>query len=492
MHEAFLADIAAKADDGPRLVYADWLDENGDRERAAFIRAQCRLAGMGPCDPERFGLEADAEALLERHGKKWLKPVPKVGARIEFARGFPHRFTLPVPKLLEHGDALLAAAPTLCEYHPLKYATGWEAFVKSPLLGRLSGLELGDFSITGGRAAALLSSPRVGNLKSLSIGGAKLGVGGAEALTGTAHLGGLRRLALGHSTDGDRILTRLVASPHFPGLVSLELRENGLGPAGVAALARSPLARRLESLTLEEEAGGDDEARAFAAGRWRSLRKLSLSLEQATADGISALAAVPSLSGLRELELTHGRGQSLSHAALFTSGHLTRLERLVLHSRLAPGSLEALAASPMLAHLRGLVIVEGGKASAAGMAAVLGSPASAGLVELEFDDTDGIAAVARSFARATHLTALRRLSLGYSWNQTPHWACDVLRAPHLGGVVRFDFGNTYLHEVALRALIASPNLGGLRRLWIAYYTFYLNPKMRKPVEERFGPVVKIW
>jgi uncharacterized protein (TIGR02996 family) len=31
-------------DDGPRLVYADWLDDHGDPERAEFIRVQCRLA----------------------------------------------------------------------------------------------------------------------------------------------------------------------------------------------------------------------------------------------------------------------------------------------------------------------------------------------------------------------------------------------------------------------------------------------------------------
>src|SRR5262245_35180079 len=114
MQAAFLADIAANVeDDGPRLVYADWLDDHGDAPRAAFIRAQCRLATMGPCDPERYVLEADETNLLAKHGKKWLKPLPKVGASVEFVRGFPSRFTLSMQKLLEHGEALLAAAPTL-------------------------------------------------------------------------------------------------------------------------------------------------------------------------------------------------------------------------------------------------------------------------------------------------------------------------------------------------------------------------------------------
>src|SRR5438067_1315196 len=43
-HEGFLQDILAHPeDDAPRLIYADWLDENAGpdgRDRAAFIRRQ--------------------------------------------------------------------------------------------------------------------------------------------------------------------------------------------------------------------------------------------------------------------------------------------------------------------------------------------------------------------------------------------------------------------------------------------------------------------
>lgn len=35
-------------DDAPRLVYADWLEEHGEPERAAFVRAQIELAKVGP------------------------------------------------------------------------------------------------------------------------------------------------------------------------------------------------------------------------------------------------------------------------------------------------------------------------------------------------------------------------------------------------------------------------------------------------------------
>lgn len=43
--EAMLVTIRANPDDDlPRLVYADWIQEHGDEERAVYIRVQCELA----------------------------------------------------------------------------------------------------------------------------------------------------------------------------------------------------------------------------------------------------------------------------------------------------------------------------------------------------------------------------------------------------------------------------------------------------------------
>ena len=41
--------LSQPSDDGPRLVYADWLDEHGVPLRANFIRVQCALASL-ECD----------------------------------------------------------------------------------------------------------------------------------------------------------------------------------------------------------------------------------------------------------------------------------------------------------------------------------------------------------------------------------------------------------------------------------------------------------
>jgi uncharacterized protein (TIGR02996 family) len=485
MQAAFLADIAANAeDDAPRLVYADWLEENGDAERAAFIRAQCRLPKMGPCDPERFAPEVEAEELFERNETKWRKGLPRTRAAIKFARGFPYRFTFPVGKFLEHGKELLDAAPTLREYCAHRPGSDWDELMRSPLLGRLSSLDAGEAKIGMRRTRALAASPLAAGLRSLDISYASMLAAGLDALINSTSLAGLRRLGLRGNELGNAGLRAFAAAPGFPALVSLDIRDNGLRADGVAALARSPLARRLEELSIEEKQGGDGMVRAFALGDWPALRKLSLCLKEMTGPGIATLAACPSLSGLRELDLTDSSGQPL--APLFKSPHLVRLERLALNVGAAPGSMEALAESPMLANLRGLTVV-----NEPGVAAVLASPASAGLVELGVTATEGTPTVARAFGQAGHLTNLRKLAIAYPYHRDLSWLRDLLGGGHLAGVVHLDLSGNDMDGAALRALIDCPNLGGLRRLRLGLSWLHDKDKMRQSLKDRFGPALRI-
>ena len=59
--------IATAIDDRlPRLVFADWLDEQGD-PRAEWLRVDCELAELGPGDGRRPALEARKRALWDAH-----------------------------------------------------------------------------------------------------------------------------------------------------------------------------------------------------------------------------------------------------------------------------------------------------------------------------------------------------------------------------------------------------------------------------------------
>jgi uncharacterized protein (TIGR02996 family) len=142
-------------EDTHRLVYADWLDENGQAERAEFIRVQCEIAGLK--DPHSgLGLQLDlltdlqnVRPLPTKNEKKkcgcrhctlrrreqelyatsadWLLPtLPDAvdGVVIEqheydigvgfvglLRRGFVNAITCPAADWLEHGDAVLSRHP---------------------------------------------------------------------------------------------------------------------------------------------------------------------------------------------------------------------------------------------------------------------------------------------------------------------------------------------------------------------------------------------
>jgi uncharacterized protein (TIGR02996 family) len=143
--DAFLAAIIVEPDaDVHRLVMADWLDENGQAERADFIRAQCALAappwrvGRVYDDPAWLRLHAREQELLsaeqDRVREEW-RPLAGPGADVwwdawAFRRGFVAEVTLPCQAWLEHGPALVRAAPlervTLSDRQPSRwYRLGW-------------------------------------------------------------------------------------------------------------------------------------------------------------------------------------------------------------------------------------------------------------------------------------------------------------------------------------------------------------------------------
>jgi uncharacterized protein (TIGR02996 family) len=76
--DPFIAAIAAAPDDDlPRLVFADWLDENGDPDRAEFIRLQIatyRESEQFPPHLDEAKFDRIRE-LFEANGEAWLRPV---------------------------------------------------------------------------------------------------------------------------------------------------------------------------------------------------------------------------------------------------------------------------------------------------------------------------------------------------------------------------------------------------------------------------------
>src|SRR5262245_64498143 len=75
----------------PRLVFADWLQENGEPDRAAFIRAQVRFASVPRHTPEWSAQHKAIRQKWSKHIERWLAELPVLKGVLwgtEFTRGF--------------------------------------------------------------------------------------------------------------------------------------------------------------------------------------------------------------------------------------------------------------------------------------------------------------------------------------------------------------------------------------------------------------------
>ncbi len=79
-------------EDTPRLVFADFLEENDEPDRAALIRLQCELAREKPRSPRGAELRKQLRGLEARVRRTTLDPLPE-GVEVEFHRGFLHLMT---------------------------------------------------------------------------------------------------------------------------------------------------------------------------------------------------------------------------------------------------------------------------------------------------------------------------------------------------------------------------------------------------------------
>jgi uncharacterized protein (TIGR02996 family) len=108
--------LADPGDDAPRLVYADWLEENGEPGHAAFIRGQIELAlpetRQDPGKRRRAALE---EAVLRRDRARYSSLPDHLWVAGDWGRdrGFVRTARLPAADFLTHAATLFAAHPVV-------------------------------------------------------------------------------------------------------------------------------------------------------------------------------------------------------------------------------------------------------------------------------------------------------------------------------------------------------------------------------------------
>ncbi len=526
---AFLQDVCEHPDDdAPRLIYADWLDERGgkpERARAAFIRAQVRLAALGLDDPGRPNLEDEAQDLLAENEKEWMAAWPEeVGAR-EFRRGFVERASLDGAAFLKYAPQLMALGP-LRELHLTLPDRLMADLAACPYLANVEVLDFGAIPKPGPRHAlydrelrTLLASPHLARLHGLGLSGQSIGIGGVQALTQSPWLANLRYLDLssnyGILDEGARILagaTRagrleelrlhdtgvtfsgiwaLFSTRCLPALHTLDVAAGILfaAPRDNAAYVRrvlaQPLAARLKVLDLSSGYGvGTLLPLLTSSPGLPQLASLNLNACGIGDAGAALLAQSPYLAGLTTLRLADNMVHDTGVKALANATHLKRLVRLELaHNEIGGPGLRELAASPNLSALQELDLSEN-YVGAASVEALAVSPYLRNLSSLSLRDVKLEADGARALAEAPNLGRLRRLDL--YWNKIGDSGVAALAAsPHLPRLTELVLSGNRLGKAGAEALAASPHLRRLRRLDLGNNNNWTDTEWRL-LQDRFG------
>jgi uncharacterized protein (TIGR02996 family) len=375
---ALLAACRARpADDLPRLVLADWLDENGQGERAEFVRIQVEVSHP-TADVERIrGLKKREAELLAEHEHEWaggyLAAVQAMRPALRpDRRGYtgphppPHRF---VRGLMRVADAtqfidrpelwqwLKSPEQPWVEQIDFTFAsTDW--FVKADLPDDLHGriglsLRIGGPSDESAWRAWFHQLAVSGNftaVRSLDVTGAD-GVVVLEELT-SADVSNLVSL-VAHTPDGTRAAS-LVGSAPFTALSTLDI--GPLTEAGLRALIASPHLGNLTHLNLVASPIGDGGVAALGrSGLAHTLRRVEFPNTGISDAGVKALAGSPLFAHMHgpRLNLMMNRIGNAGLKAIAECEHLLRFRELVLRENVVgDAGVEALAASPYAANLQ--------------------------------------------------------------------------------------------------------------------------------------------
>jgi uncharacterized protein (TIGR02996 family) len=301
----------------PRLILADFLEENGAPARAEFIRLQ--VAEMN----NRWGWENE-RSWLRREMELWML------FRVQWRKGLPELRWRVWGGLIEGLVAQSIAALQEAQRHLDVRWVWWRGPVVE-LLRRLDllvgviglailGLRLGDAAL-----ARLARSTFFQNLMVLNLWNNAIGVPGVAALAQSSCFQNLTTLILWNNEIGDAGVQELLMSPYLQNLTIVHLGNTGLSDAGVRALAASTFPSNLTVLMLGQNRIRDAGAAALAACPYlRRLSTLDLSHNQIGDAGAAALAESPFLQSLTMLDLRQNPISAAGRELLRQSPYLRR------------------------------------------------------------------------------------------------------------------------------------------------------------------------
>jgi uncharacterized protein (TIGR02996 family) len=292
--------IESPDDDGPRLVHADWLDEQGD-PRGEFIRVQCALASMPKNDPRRPALAGRESVLMSRYAMQWQEPFKGYANWCEFRRGYIETVNVEARKFLARGAELFDLSP-IRHIRLLDVGSHLQRILNFPPIAKLNAITIYARHLGDQLIPALCDSPYLDGLRSLYIGRNRIGDEGARLLAESDRFRSLKAIDLSDNALGDTA-ARSIARVRLSNLEWLQLRRNELSIAGLAEIAASRSLFKLNFLGVSlNYIGAPLEFEPSDPGVV-SLKNLDLSENVLGPDFLPRLFALPGFAGIHTFDL---------------------------------------------------------------------------------------------------------------------------------------------------------------------------------------------
>ena len=360
--DALLAAVLDNPDDDlPRLVYADWLDDNGPSlwspdcesaaDRAALIRLQIEQARAEPYSPAWRAADARARELVNRHYTVWTLHLPECVISAQFHRGLIEQVTVEATRF-PYGARVLFETEPVQEIRATRFVQSveWESiesFFAVTELARIRRLEFTPGTLVNVEFDALAPSPYLAGLRELSLWKNSVAPAWVTDLLEGPRLPNLARLDLSEITNLGPAVTEGLNRASHRHLASIDLSGVWFTSSDLKRTLGSPPLKHIEELRLGWDGNPMNPGPLVHLDLawvlpWGRLRVLDISGQGVGLDGIKEIAWKPEAAHLRWLGLASngiGRGGVL---LLLDSPYLNLFHLDVRNNELRPRDVERL------------------------------------------------------------------------------------------------------------------------------------------------------